>query len=329
MSERLKADPIVKMAPAYKDYLWGGSRLKEQFNKESDMSIIAESWELSAHPDGESRISDGEYTDFTLSEYLEAVGKDVLGNKAQNFEKFPLLIKFIDANKPLSLQVHPDDEYALNYEGEYGKNEMWYIADAQPGAYIYYGLSREVSKEEIRRRIKEESLEEVLNKIEVKPGDTFYVKAGTIHAIGSGSLICEIQQSSNSTYRIYDYGRRDKEGNLRPLHIDKALDVIDVDLNLQAAKEGALQGEKMPGNFIKLVESPYFTTNLYKGNSASVIKVDESSFVALVVLKGEGELFASDGNQVHRYKPGDTFFVDAGNREIMINGATEFLIVRI
>ena len=329
MMERLNADPIVKLSPAFKDYLWGGTRIREQFNKESNMSIIAESWELSAHPDGESRVADGEFTDFTLSEYIKAVGKEVLGTKAEGFEKFPLLGKLIDAKKPLSVQVHPGDDYALRVEGEYGKNEMWYIADAEPGAYIYYGLSAEISKDEIRKRIEEETLEEVLNKVEVKTGDTFYVKAGTIHAIGSGSLICEIQQSSNSTYRMYDYGRRDKDGNLRPLHIDKALDVIDIELNVQAAKNGPVKGEKMPGNFIKLVESPYFTTDLYKGNSAAVIKADESSFVALVVLKGEGELFASDGNQVHRYRPGDTFFVDAGNREIMINGATEFLIVRI
>ena len=215
----------VKLTPAFKDNIWGGTRLKTEYNKHTDMKIVAESWELSTHKDGESRINGGEYDGLKLSEYIEKIGKDKLGKRALEFNYFPLLIKFIDAKNNLSIQVHPDDEYALKHEGEYGKTEMWYIMDAEKGSYLYYGFNRSITKEEYEKRISDNTLLEVLNKVEVKKGDMFFIPSGTVHAIGSGILICEIQQNSNTTYRVYDYDRRDANGNPRQLHIKQAIDV--------------------------------------------------------------------------------------------------------
>ena len=220
-------EPVVKLDPAFKDNLWGGTKLRTVFGKKCDYDVIGESWELSAHPDGQSRIADGRYKGMLFNDYLSIIGKEALGWKCQAQDRFPVLIKFIDAKQALSIQIHPDDEYALENEGEYGKNEMWYVIDCEPGAYLYCGLSKDVSKEEIEERIANNTITEVLNRIDVKPGDVVMVKAGTIHAIGAGILICEIQQNSNSTYRMYDYDRRDKFGNPRELHVAKALDVVD------------------------------------------------------------------------------------------------------
>ena len=197
---------ILKLLPAGKDYLWGGTRLIKEYNKNFNLDKLAETWELSCHPDGLCTIAEGEFAGRTLSEYLDIVGKKVLGTKCEHMEQFPLLIKFIDAKNDLSIQVHPSDEYALTHEGQYGKTEMWYIMDCQPGAFIYYGFKEAISNEEFAERIQNKTLLEVLNKVEVKKGDVFFIEPGTIHAIGSGNLIAEIQQNSNVTYRVYDYG---------------------------------------------------------------------------------------------------------------------------
>ena len=183
---------IVKLAPAFKDYLWGGTKLKESYGKKTDLDIVAESWELSTHPDGESVVTTGPYAGMKLSEYVNALGKDCLGTKGNAFEFFPILIKFIDAKQPLSIQVHPDNEYALRVEKEYGKTEMWYVLDCEEGASLYFGVNKEVTKEEFARRIQDGTLLEILKKVPVHKGDVFFIKAGTIHAIGAGIQICEI-----------------------------------------------------------------------------------------------------------------------------------------
>ena len=189
---------------------------------------IGESWELSAHPDGQSVIASGTFAGMYFGEFIEKYGEEVVCWKSSSLDRFPVLIKFIDAKNALSIQIHPDDDYALENENEFGKNEMWYVVDCEPGAYLYCGLKQDSSKEEIRERIENNTITEILNKIEVHKGDCVMVKAGTIHAIGAGILICEIQQNSNCTYRMYDYDRRDKFGNRRELHISKAIDVVDV-----------------------------------------------------------------------------------------------------
>ena len=216
--------PMKLIAPL-KDYIWGGTKLKTAFGKKTDLEKVAESWQLSCHKDGSSIIENGEYAGKTLPEYIEAAGKEVLGTDCASFEYFPILIKLIDAKDNLSVQVHPDNEYAMRVEGEYGKTEMWYIVDCEPGATLLYGFQHEISKEEFARRIADNTLLEVTNAVTVHKGDCFFIEAGTLHAIGKGILIAEIQQNSNTTYRIYDYGRLGNDGKPRPLHVEKAKDV--------------------------------------------------------------------------------------------------------
>ena len=196
---------ILKLAPAFKEYLWGGRRLIEEYDKGYEGEILAESWELSCHPDGPSKIVAGKYAGKTLTEYIAENGKTVLGSCCNQFLEFPILTKLIDAKQDLSVQVHPDDDYAQLHEKQYGKTEMWYVVDCAKEAYLYYGMKQSISKEEFVRRIQANTLLEVLNKVAVKPGDAFFIEAGTIHAIGKNNLIAEIQQNSNVTYRVYDF----------------------------------------------------------------------------------------------------------------------------
>jgi len=203
------------------------------------------------------------------------------------------------------------------------------VVDAQPGAYLYYGLSRFVTKQELKERIENNTLKEILNKVPVQPGDALFVKAGIIHAIGKGVIICEIQQNSNLTYRIDDYGRTDKNGEPRELHIDKALDSTDIDLNVALAKIGPSKSSGREKKENRLVESIYFTVDLIKNEDVFEVPVSKSSFVAMVFIKGEGVLKASDTGVGHAFKAGDTFFVNSGERTVRVEGEAEFLTVRI
>lgn len=327
-------EQIIKLEPAFKDNLWGGTKLRSLYGKKCDYDIIAESWELSTHKAGQSIIAEGNSKGMPLGEYIENHGKKILGWKCEPFERFPLLIKFIDARDDLSIQVHPDDEYALSNENEYGKNEMWYIMDCEPEAYLYCGFNREVTKEEIRKRIDDCTLTEVLNRIPVKKGQTIFVKAGTVHAIGKGILICEIQQSSNVTYRLYDYGRRDKYGHLRELHIDKALDVIDFSNNDDKDNEDGIvvtnvesEMESNGGKIGILGECKYFSVCKYDIEANETILVDESSFMAMVFIEGEGTICS--GTEQYNFKPADTFFVPAGKKKVIIDGKCTMLCVRV
>lgn len=318
---------IVKLDPAFKDNLWGGTKLRTEFGKKCDYDIIAESWELSAHPDGQSRIAQGRYRGMLFNEYLKKIGKDALGWKCQAHDRFPILIKFIDAKQPLSVQIHPDDEYALEIEGEYGKNEVWYIMDCEPGASLYCGLSQKTSKEEIKRRIADNTIIEILNEVKVKKGDVVFIKAGTIHAIGAGILICEIQQNSNSTYRLYDYDRRDKYGNLRELHLDKALDVVDVEPYVRNNdKPEILQSDK---NFEveRLVQCKYFECFKYTIQNKAKIPVDDASFVSVIFLSGSGNITVD--KRTLEFKAGESFFVTAGKKNIIIHGESECIVTHV
>lgn len=319
-------EPFIKCEPAYKDYLWGGTKLRDTYGKPCDYDIIAESWELSAHEDGQCRVASGKHKGMLFKEYLSLIGEDALGWKCQAFEKFPLLIKFIDARKQLSVQVHPDDSYALPNENEYGKSEMWYVMDCDPGASIYYGLNRKVSQEEIKQRAADNTLTEVLNEVHVKKGDTFFVKAGTIHAIGSGILICEIQQNSNCTYRLYDYGRKDKFGNLRPLHLDKAVSVADLSgVNLKQCEYPADKFEDYKVR--KLCECKYFTSTKYDVMTSTEIFVDDTSFMAVTFLEGTG--YISSINESMEFRPADCFFIHAGKKTVKINGTCSFILTKL
>lgn len=304
-------EPFVKLAPVYMDYLWGGTRLREQFGKKCEYDIIAESWELSAHPDGQSVVASGRYSGLLFGEYLKKIGKESLGWKYQSFRSFPLLIKLIDAKEDLSIQVHPDDEYALEHENEYGKSEMWYIIDCEEEAYIYCGFKKEVTRQEVMNHIENDTLLELLNKIKVEKGKTYFIPAGTIHAIGKGNLICEVQQNSNSTYRVYDFNRRDKFGNLRKLDIEKALDVLDLSC--------------YTGTDVS--ECKYFECQYVDCEERAEIEVTDESFAAVMVVDGEGTICFEE--YMMPIEKGDCIFIPKRNAKMQIQGKCNFLNVRI
>ncbi len=310
---------IEKLTPAFKDYLWGGTKLRDVYGKNCDYDKVAESWELSTHPAGESRIAGGQFDGMTFGEYLNSVweGRAVLGTDCEEFEFFPVLIKFIDAKDPLSIQVHPSDEYALEVEGEYGKTEMWYVMDCEPGAFLYFGVNREITKEEFRQRIENNTVLEVLNRVDVHPGDTFFIESGTIHAIGAGILICEIQQNSNCTYRVYDYDRRGADGKPRELHVAKALEVSKLTPSDTSDKQGKAQ--KAPGGMVKrLASCQYFTTEKLEVSGEMTVEATKESFVSLIVLTGS-PVIAGEENSVS-CRAGDSVFVPAGTGKIKITG---------
>ena len=307
----LSVEPFVKLEPSYKDYLWGGNRLREQFGKKCEYDIIAESWELSAHPDGQSVVASGKYDGMLFGEFLKKIGRESLGWKFQSFRSFPLLIKLIDARDDLSVQVHPGDEYALEYEDEYGKSEMWYVIDCTDDSYIYCGFKQDVTLEEVRAHIADDTLLELLNKIKVEKGKSYFIPAGTIHAIGKGNLICEVQQNSNSTYRLHDYNRRDKYGNLRRLDIEKALNVMDL--------------HKYEGTDIS--ECKYFECRMLECNGNADIDVTEESFVALMVLEGSGAICYEDS--VLEFAKGDCIFIPKRNAKMHLSGQASLMTVRI
>ena len=267
--ERIKYP--LKLKAVCKEIIWGGNRLKSEYGKVADLDKIAESWELTVRHDGLNVIENGEYAGMTLGEYL--------GDKA---EGFPLLIKLIDACDKLSIQVHPDDTYAKEKEGEYGKTEMWYIVDAEPGAKLVYGL-RDYDKDTFRAAVADGTLEKYMNAVDVKKGDIFFIPSGLVHAIGAGILIAEIQQSSNVTYRVYDYMRRGKDGKLRELHVDKALDVI---VDYTEEEIDAIRYED-GRDASALANCRYFKVDRYV-LTEDVTLGSDSSFTHVLALSGEG-----------------------------------------
>lgn len=311
---------MFKLKPSCKDYIWGGHRLVEEFEKEYDGDVLAETWELSCHPDGPSVIRNGKWAGKTLQEYINEAGRAVLGTNCERFEDFPILIKFIDARDNLSIQVHPSNEYALKHENQYGKTEMWYIVDAKEGAFLYYGFKHEISEEEFRERIENNTLLEVLNAVPVKKGDALFIEAGTIHAIGKDILIAEIQQNSNVTYRVYDYGRVGKDGNPRELHVDQAIAVT---------KRGPV--ERNAKAYPHIAVSDYFTVDKLNldGTVTKTMtgNVTGASFVSILILDGAGIIENSTGTLA--YKKGDSLFLPAGSGEYSITGVCDALITTV
>lgn len=325
--ERVELPHIYRLSPAYKDYLWGGNRLIEMFDEKSPYDITAESWKLSAHKDGQSQIVDGPFDRVLFGDFLKEYSAKVCGWKNQSYDRFPILIKFIDATKALSVQVHPFDDYAFVNENEFGKNEMWYVMDAKPGSYLYCGFSKDVSKEEVRERLLNNSIEEILNKVEAKTGDVIFIPAGTIHAIGEGLLICEIQQNSNSTYRVYDYDRKDANGNYRALHIEKALDVITT--SEYHHDSYGLQAPLKTGDTTmqKLCLCKYFECTKFDVESETFVYLDDSSFASIVFLSGEA-VIACQSERLAA-KAGDSFFVSSGRKVLHIKGECSFILTNI
>ena len=316
--------PLLLKAPI-KDYIWGGTRLKTEFGFETDKEIAAEGWMLSCHKDGTNTVLNGEFKGKALTEVLEMWGAEALGKNAERFTYFPLLIKLIDAKDKLSVQVHPDDAYALENEGEYGKTEMWYVVDCDEGSSLIYGFNREISKEEFEERIKDNTLSEVCNYVPVKKGDVFFIGAGTLHAIGEGILIAEVQQNSNTTYRVSDYGRLGADGKPRPLHIEKAVDVTKREPATVAYGNVGVTENTDFGSVRELAECDFFKVKLINLSGKTEIS-EKDSFVSLLVLSGEVTL--DWGDEIINAKKGDSIFIPA-DMKISLSGEGQVLYSRV
>ena len=299
-------EKVYRLTPAVKDAIWGGRRLFD-YGKASDLDRIAESWELSFVEGDEARTDDGRI----LSEVFP---KALWGEACRDFERFPVLTKFIDAAEKLSVQVHPSDEYALAHENSYGKTEMWYVVDCAPGAGIYIGLSEATSRENFAAAVADGSVEKLLSFVPCKPGDVFFIPAGTVHAICEGVLIYEIQQNSTLTYRLYDYMRRDKAGNLRPLHVDRAMNVLDT--TPYVSPDFSSCAPDLIG------KCRYFETYERRVLGATCIGVGSDSYLSLTCVRGSGKI------ENLAVCAGDSFFAPAGVGELTIEGDMTLILVK-
>lgn len=286
---------MIKLQPVLKDYLWGGMKLGPLFGRDNGGKKMSESWEVSVHPDGESLCEGGTFADY-LRAHPTAVDKEG--------SDFPVLIKYIDAAQNLSVQVHPDDAFARREENDNGKTEMWYIVQADAGAGIYCGFRRDTGREEFLRRVADGTVEELLNFIPVKAGDCYLIKAGTVHAIGAGCVICEVQQSSNVTYRVYDYNRLGADGKPRQLHVEKAVRVINFAKFRDETGSGAPE-QVAGGTLRRLTACSYFSCREL-ALDGKYTECNDRSFTAVNVLSGEGR---ADGTP---FRAGDSFFVPCG-----------------
>lgn len=317
---------MFKLKPAFKDYLWGGKKLKEEYGKNSDLDIVAETWELSTHPDGLTIIGSGEYEGKTLLEYIKEKGKDALGLKCSLENDIPILIKFIDAKDALSIQVHPDNEYALKNENDFGKTEMWYIVEAEENAKLIYGFNKDLTKEEFENAIKQNTLSEYINEIDIKAGDTFFIEPGTMHAIGKGTLIAEIQQRSNVTYRIYDFGRLGADGKPRELHIEKALDVTNLKKTEKTTVDYSFE-KNDDANIANLANCIYFNVDLLKLNGNINLEANELSFNSILILNGECEIISE--KEKLNLKKGDSAFIPANFGKYTISGNSDIILTKL
>jgi len=313
---------ILKLNPVFKDYLWGGTKLRDEYGFQSNLDKLAEGWMLSCHKDGENTILNGEYEGKTLSEVIK-LNPDYLGENGKNFEYFPILIKLIDAKKDLSVQVHPNNEYAMRVENEYGKTECWYILDCDKDAELIYGFNREISSKEFKNRIADNTFLETVNKVKVKKGDLFFIEAGTLHAIGKGILLAEIQQNSNTTYRVYDYGRLGADGKPRELHVEKAIDVTNCTPPTRSSNpEGELIANDKYSTQL-LTKCDLFNVEKIVVHNEYIGNADENSFVSVLVIEGNGTI---DDIEIHK---GDSLFIPASYGIFTVNGNIEMIITRV
>ncbi|MDR3292669.1 MAG: class I mannose-6-phosphate isomerase [Clostridiales bacterium] len=310
--------PLVLEA-VFKDYLWGGDKLKREWGKLSELDVIAESWELSLFPDALSRVTNGAFAGQTLLEVLE-FHSDFAGAKCRSFSKFPTLIKLIDSRDNLSVQVHPSDAYALINENSFGKTEVWYILEAEEGAGLYLGFNKNTDRNEVAERIANNTLTEILNFVPVTAGEAYFVSAGTVHAIGRGITLAEIQQNSNLTYRVYDFGRVGKDGKPRELHVEKALRVMNY--KKKTAFAAAYPYVDFGGYKKKVVaDDKYFYTEAYSTDGTCPL-FNRDSFLCITSIGGAAELLY-DGGKVS-FSKGQSVFLPA-EFEVTVEGKTEFL----
>lgn len=318
---------ILRLQPAGKDYLWGGTRLRDEYGKKIDMTPLAETWECSVHPDGPSIVANGKYRGRELKEVLKE-HPEWMGTKVQSGE-FPILVKFIDAKKDLSVQVHPDDDYAREHEHQNGKTEMWYVIDADEGAHLIYGFKHKVKEQILKSAVENGTLDKHLQNVEVHKGDVFYVPAGTVHGIGAGILIAEIQESSNVTYRVYDYDRVDKNGRKRELHFDKAIQVMNMDIAPDVKQKPRII-KHYPGCSRELLcRCKYFEVEKIQVTKAFSFSVLDESFQVIMCLEGEGQIETMDENlKPVRFVKGRTLFLPAGLGRCLVVGDATLLKIR-
>ena len=316
----------LKFEPILKDKIWGGTKLKSLFNKAAETDKLGESWELSGYENDESVVTNGFLAGNTLPELIEIYMGELIGESI--FDEyglsFPLLFKLIDANENLSIQVHPGDEVAAERHNSYGKTEMWYVVDAEPGAELIIGFSEDCSRDEYLDALDEGRIEDLLQKVPVKKGDVFFTPAGLVHAIGKGVVVAEIQQSSDITYRIYDYKRVDDQGNERELHTEQALDVI----NFNASKGPKTAYTPLMNEVTPLVSCNYFTTNMLRFNKSiarQYAKID--SFVSYMCL--EGNFVIEFGGEKTIVSKGDTILIPASIDELSLIPDAEVTLLEV
>lgn len=302
--------------PILKSVIWGGSQICPFKGITPTEEGVGESWELSHVDDNFSVVAEGELANKSLDELIKEYGKELVGGKVmERFgSRFPLLIKFIDARDNLSIQVHPDDELAKVRHNSFGKTEMWYVIKADKGASLYSGFSQQIDKEEYVKRVENNTIMDVLKKYDVSEGDVFFLPAGRVHAIGAGCFIAEIQQTSNITYRIYDYNRKDKNGNTRELHTELAKDAIDYTLY----PDYRTHYKAHTNATVNLADCKYFTTNLIELDTVMVRDFEElDSFVVYIWMEGSATLRDSNGYEI-RIHQGQTALIPANNKTVAI-----------
>lgn len=313
----------LKFNPIYKERIWGGTKLKDVLGKNAEGDLIGESWELSAVEGDVSVISNGSLKGKSLQEVINTYKGDLLGVSVLNKfgTKFPILIKFIDAKKDLSIQLHPNDELAMKRHNSFGKTEMWYVMQADKGAELIVGFNKEVTKEEYVHHLENDTLLDILNYEKVDEGDTFFIKTGKIHAIGTGILLAEIQQTSDVTYRVFDFNRKDKHGNTRELHTEMAVDAIDYEKKDDFKVE--YNDEKnVPGN---MVTCQYFTTNYINVEGALSIDLSErDSFTIYMCVDGEAEIGTQNGKE--KIKKGETLLIPSNSDEVSMSSNSAKLL---
>ena len=318
MEESRKYEPL-RLKPCLRSYLWGGTRLREEYHK-TGAGIIAESWELSVRSDGPTLIGSGAHCGESLADILCADPVGMAGTRC-GIAPFPLLIKLIDAQKDLSVQVHPSDASACREKGEQGKTEMWYVVDCEPESTLFLGFSRAVTPDELRQRAQDGTICEVLNRVSVCPGDVFFVRPGTVHAIGAGILVAEIQQNSDTTFRVYDYNRLGADGKPRQLHLERAIEVMNC-APAQGAADTLLPCP--PDGVQEVLTCEYFRVRRAEVKTRISLATDGESFTHLMCVRGAGDILC--GGRNYPFRQGDSYFLPAALGEYAVEGDCSLLL---
>ena len=318
MEESRKYEPL-RLKPCLRSYLWGGTRLREEYHK-TGAGIIAESWELSVRSDGPTLIGSGAHCGESLADILCADPVGMAGTRC-GIAPFPLLIKLIDAQKDLSVQVHPSDASACREKGEQGKTEMWYVVDCEPESTLFLGFSRAVTPDELRQRAQDGTICEVLNRVAVHPGDVFFVRPGTVHAIGAGILVAEIQQNSDTTFRVYDYNRLGADGKPRQLHLERAIEVMNC-APAQGAADTLLPCP--PDGVQEVLTCEYFRVRRAEVKRRIDLSTEGGSFTHLMCVRGEGDILC--GGRNYPFRQGDSYFLPAALGEYAVEGDCSLLL---